>query len=194
MLLAKDQEGVTELVESVVTIKRVAKVTKGGRTFRISAWVVVGDGQGTVGIGHGKAHETPDAIQKAVKRARKSLKKVVIINGTLPHEAIGKMGASKVLLKPAAPGTGIIAPQPVRAILEAAGYQNALTKSLGSNNPVNMLKATMRALVSLKDPQKVARVRGKDISVLMRRYSREKIENKTSEEQNRKTQESEKNT
>ena len=194
MLLAKDQEGVTELIESVVTIKRVAKVTKGGRTFRISAWVVVGDGQGTVGIGHGKAHETPDAIQKAVKRAKKSLKKVVIINGTLPHEVIGKMGASKVLLKPAAPGTGIIAPQPVRAILEAAGYQNALTKSLGSNNPVNMMKATMKALVSLKDPAKVARIRGKDISVLMRRYGREKIENKTGEEPNRETQKSEENT
>lgn len=135
MLLAKDQEGVTELIESVVTIKRVAKVTKGGRTFRISAWVVVGDGQGTVGIGHGKAHETPDAIQKAVKRAKKSLKKVVIINGTLPHEVIGKMGASKVLLKPAAPGTGIIAPQPVRAILEAAG-----TKTLLQNLSVQTIR------------------------------------------------------
>jgi len=194
MLLAKEEEGVTELIESVVTIKRVAKVTKGGRTFRISAWVVVGDGQGTVGIGHGKAHETPDAIQKAIKRAKKNLKRVVIINGTLPHEVLGKMGASKVLLKPAAPGTGIIAPQPVRAILETAGYQNALTKSLGSNNPVNMMKATMKALISLKDPKKVAKVRGKDISVLMRRYGREKTENKTGKEPNRKTQEGKENT
>jgi small subunit ribosomal protein S5 len=193
MLLARDQEGVTELIESVVTIKRVAKVTKGGRTFRISAWVVVGDGQGTVGIGHGKAHETPDAIQKAVKKAKKNLKKVVIINGTLPHEVIGKMGASKVLLKPAAPGTGIIAPQPVRAILEAAGYQNALTKSLGSNNPVNMLKATMKALLSLKDPQKVAKVRGKELSLLMRRYGSEKIEDKTGEKPDREAKEGEEN-
>ncbi|RKZ01668.1 MAG: 30S ribosomal protein S5 [Candidatus Hydrothermota bacterium] len=175
-------EGVSELIETVVTIKRVTKVTKGGRRFRLSAWVVVGDGKGRVGIGHGKAAETPDAIRKATQRARKNMVEVVIVNGTLPHEVIGEMGASRVLLKPAAPGTGVIASQPVRAILEAAGYRNALTKSLGSNNPVNLLKATLNGLIKLKDPRKVAKVRGLPLSAVMRRYGRGKETQETSED------------
>ncbi len=165
-------EGVSDLIETVVNISRVTKVTKGGRRFRLSVWVVVGDGKGRVGIGHGKASETPDAISKATAPARKNMVKVTIINGTLPHEIVGKMGASRVLLKPAAPGTGIIASQAVRAILEAAGYENALTKSLGSNNPVNLLKATMDGLMRLKDPQKVAKRRGLPLSAVLRRYGR----------------------
>lgn len=193
--IEKREEGVTEFVENVVTIKRVAKVTKGGRKFKISAWIVVGDQKGRVGIGHGKAHETPDAIKKGVKHARKELHRVPIVNGTLPHEVIGKMGAAKVILKPAAPGTGIIASQPVRAVLEAAGYQNALTKSLGSNNPVNLLKATLNGLLQLMDPEKVARIRGVPLSSLSRRFAsaskkeEEKAEDNTDKEQDRQTQE-----
>ncbi|MCD6382491.1 MAG: 30S ribosomal protein S5 [Candidatus Hydrothermae bacterium] len=185
------KEGVTELIETVVTIKRVAKVTKGGRNFKLSAWVVVGDGNGRVGIGHGKASETPDAIQKATKRARKSMVKVVITgSGTLPHDVIGEMGASRVLLKPAAPGTGIIAPQPVRAVLEAAGYKDVLTKSLGSHNAVNLLKATLNGLLQLKDPEKVAKERGIPISVIQRRFYRvQKAEDKNEEELHREAQE-----
>ncbi len=184
------REGVTDLIETVVTIKRVAKVTKGGRNFKLSAWVVVGDGNGMVGIGHGKAAETPDAIQKATKRARKNMVKVVVCNGTLPHDIIGKMGASKVLLKPAAPGTGIIAPQPVRAVLEAAGYRDVLTKSLGSNNPVNLMKATLDGLMKLKDPEKVAQNRGLPLSVIQRRFYRvQKVTDQTEEKSDREAQE-----
>lgn len=142
--------------EKVVVIKRTAKMRAGGRTFRMSAWVVVGDGEGRVGIGHGKAAEVPDAIAKALRKARKDVKKVVVLNGTLPHPVYVKFGAIKLLMKPAAPGTGIIASQPVRAVLEAAGYKNVLTKVLGkSTNPVNLLKATMRGLMMLKDPNYV---------------------------------------
>ncbi len=189
------ERGVTELNENVVVLKRVTKVTKGGRNFKISAWVVVGDGQGRVGIGHGKAQETPEAIQKATRKARKNLVSVPILNGTLPHEVIGREGASKILLKPAAPGTGIIASQPVRAILEAAGYTDALTKSLGSNNSINMLKATLNGLLKLKNPDKVAKVRGVPLKTILRRYGRERkvLEDQVSEEQNRPEQESQEN-
>ena len=146
--------------EKVVVIKRTAKMRAGGRTFRMSAWVVVGDGEGRVGIGHGKAAEVPDAIAKALRKARKDIKKVVVINGTLPHPVYVKFGAIKLLMKPAAPGTGIIAAQPVRAVLEAAGYKNVLTKVLGkSTNQVNLLKATMEGLLMLKDPGYVMRHR-----------------------------------
>jgi small subunit ribosomal protein S5 len=153
-------EGVTEFIENVVTLSRVAKVTKGGRNFNISAWVVVGDGKGRIGVGHGKASETPDAIRKAVDKAKKAIRSVIVRNGTLPHDIIGREGASRILLKPASPGTGIIAASPVRAVLEAAGYENALTKSLGSNNALNMLKATFEGLTRLKDPDRVERMRG----------------------------------
>lgn len=142
------------LVENIVVIKRTAKMRAGGRTFRMHVWVVVGDGQGKVGIGHGRAAETPEAVSKALRQARKNLKSVVIKNGTLPHPVYIKFSAIKLILKPAASGTGIIASQPVRAILEAAGYKNVLTKVLAkSTNPVNLLKATMLALESLKDPE-----------------------------------------
>ncbi len=148
------------LRETVVVIKRTAKMRAGGRTFRMHVWVVVGDGQGKVGIGHGRAAETPEAYAKAVRRARKNLKDVVIKNGTLPHPIYIKFGAIKLIMKPAAPGTGIIASQPVRAVLEMAGYKNVLTKVLGkSTNPVNLLKATMFALESLKDPEYVLKFR-----------------------------------
>ncbi len=189
------ERGITELNENVVVLRRVTKVTKGGRNFKISAWVVVGDGQGRVGIGHGKAQETPEAIQKATRKARKNLVQVPILNGTLPHEVIGREGASKILLKPAAPGTGIIASQPVRAILEAAGYENALTKSLGSNNSINMLKATLNGLLKLKNPERVAKVRGVPLKRILRRYGRERkvLEDNVSEEQNRPEQESQEN-
>lgn len=194
METTEKKEGITEFVENVVTIKRVAKVTKGGRKFKISAWIVVGDTNGRVGVGHGKAHETPDAIKKGVKRARKELHKVPIVNGTLPHEVIGRMGAAKVILRPAAPGTGVIASQPVRAVLEAAGYQNALTKSLGSNNPVNLLKATLLGLLQLMDPEKVAKVRGVRFESISRRSrsgkEKEEIKDNADKKSDRETQKS----
>jgi len=164
----------TQFTETVVTIKRVSKVTKGGKKFSLSAWVVVGDGKGRVGIGHGKAAETPDAIRKATQRAYKNLKKVVVLKGTLPHEVIGKVGATKVLMKPAAPGTGIIACQPVRAVLEAAGYENALTKSLGANNSVNLMKAALNGLLQLRSPEDVAKKRGVPLGKVLRRYRSER--------------------
>ncbi len=177
-------------IENIVTINRVVKVVAGGRRFRFAAWVVVGDGNGSVGIGHGKAAETPDAIEKALKRARKNLKKVIVINKTIPHPVIGKCGASKVLLKPAAPGSGLIACQPVRSVLEAAGYENVLTKSLGARNAVNLMKATMDALLKLKNPYEVARIRGKPLHQIARRFlyegeRKEVYQDKTSEKQNR---------
>jgi len=170
----------TELIENIVYINRVTKVTKGGKNLKMSVWVVVGDGNGRVGIGHGKAAETPEAIQKALRRARKNMKSCVIKNGTLPYEVIAKFGASKILLKPAAPGTGIIATQAVRSVLEAAGYQNVLTKSLGSNNPVNLMKATFKAITTLYDPEKIVKARSLDPKKVLRRFGRvhEATENK----------------
>jgi small subunit ribosomal protein S5 len=162
----------SELIENIVYINRVTKVTKGGKTLKMSVWVVVGDGNGRVGIGHGKAAETPEAIQKALRRARKNLRQCVIKNGTLPYEVIVKEGASKILLKPAAPGTGIIATQAVRAVLEAAGYQNVLTKSLGSNNPINLMKATYKAVTSLVDPERIIKERGLTPEKVLRRFGR----------------------
>ncbi len=164
------ETGVTELIEKVVSIKRVTKVTKGGKNFKLSVWAVVGDGNGTVGIGHGKAQETPEAIQKALKKARKAMVKVVVLDGTLPHEIVGKQGASRVLLKPAGPGTGIIASQPVRLVLEAAGYQNALTKALSSTSAVNIMKATMNGIKRLRDPEEIAKNRGISSRVIYRRF------------------------
>ncbi len=157
-------------IENIISLSRVAKVITGGRRFRISAWVAVGDGEGRVGIGHGKAAETPDAIAKALKRARKNMIKVPIINGTIPHPVLGKVGAAKILLKPAGPGTGLIACHTVRAILEAAGYKNVLTKSLGSSTPCNLSQATMEALKQLRDPKEVARKRGLSLSRVTRKF------------------------
>lgn len=150
----------SELKEKVVALNRVAKVTKGGRTFSFSAVVVVGDGKGTVGQGLGKAREVSEAISKAVKDAEKNMIKVPLMNGTIPHEALGKFDAGRVLIKPAAHGTGVIAGGAMRAVLESAGVMDVLAKSQGSSNPHNVVKATIDALSKLRSPIEVARQRG----------------------------------
>ena len=150
----------TELKEKLVTLNRVAKVTKGGRTFSFAAIVVVGDGQGTVGYGLGKAREVASAITKAADDAKKNLIKVPVYKGTIPHEQHGKYGAGKILIKPAADGTGVIAGGAMRAVLEVAGVQNVLAKSLGSSNPHNVVKATVDALSKLRSPYQIAKARG----------------------------------
>ena len=149
----------TELKEKLVNLNRVAKVTKGGRTFSFAAIVVVGDGNGTVGQGLGKARDVSESISKAVDDAKKNLIKVPIHNGTIPHEQKGKYGAGRVLIKPAADGTGVIAGGAMRAVLESAGVHNVLAKSMGSPNPHNVVKATIDALTKLRSPMEVARQR-----------------------------------
>ncbi|MCI9063916.1 MAG: 30S ribosomal protein S5 [Clostridia bacterium] len=156
-----------ELKEKVVAISRVAKVVKGGRNFRFSAVVVVGDENGHVGVGNGKAAEVPDAIKKAIQEAKKNLIEVPVVNTTVPHEFIGKFGSAKVLLKPAAIGTGLIAGGSVRPVLELAGYKNIRTKVLGTNNPRNVVYATIEGLKSMQTAEKVAAKRGKKVSEIM---------------------------
>ena len=156
-----------ELKEKVVAINRVAKVVKGGRTFRFSAVVVVGDENGNVGVGNGKAAEVPDAIKKAIEEAKKNLVEVPIVGTTVPHEFVGKFGAATVILKPGSEGTGVIAGGSVRPVLELAGYRDINTKVIGTNNPRNVVYATIEALKNMNTVQEVAKKRGKKVSEIL---------------------------
>jgi len=156
-----------DLKEHVVAINRVSKTVKGGRIFKFAALVVVGDGNGTVGFGIGKAGEVPDAIRKGIEDAKKNLKRISLKGTTIPHEVMGEFGAGKVLMKPAAPGTGVIAGGPVRAVIEAVGIKDIRTKALRSNNPCNVVRATLAGLESLRTADEVAAVRGKSAKEIL---------------------------
>jgi len=158
------------LIDNVIEINRVSKVVKGGRRFSFTALVVVGDGEGRVGVALGKAREVPEAIRKAKERAKAKMVTIPLIDGTIPHEVVGHSGAGRVLIKPASPGTGVIAGGAVRAILESAGVHNILTKCIGTNNPHNVVNATMAALDDLMSPEEVSMRRGMDLSEMQGRH------------------------
>lgn len=164
-------EETSDLIEKTIYINRVAKVVKGGRRFNFAAIVVVGDGQGQVGVGYGKANQVPDAIRKATDRARKSMVQVPLVDGTVPHLVQGHFGAAEVILRPASPGTGVIAGATVRALLDAAGYHNVLTKVLGSNNPHNVVKAVLNAFSRLESPEQYAARVNRPVEDLMDDYN-----------------------
>ena len=164
---SQNRENNSEYIERVVAINRVSKTVKGGRVMKFSALVVVGDGKGTIGFGLGKSNEVPDAIRKGIEDAKKNMTTVALKGTTIPHEVIGKFGAGVVLMKPAAPGTGVIAGGPVRAVVETVGIKDIRTKALRSNNPCNVVRATLNGLMQLRNAEEVAATRGKSVSEIL---------------------------